>query len=160
LAASVPPDKLSPLEPGVAVGVPPQVLVRPFGVAITSPAGKLSVNANPFNDMVLFGLVMLIVSDVVSFNGILVVPNCLVTVCGATQFRVRVCLVWAVPPLVELTVRVVFVTPPACVPVTFTTTTQVVPGVAMLPPVRLMLVVFVAAVTVPPQELVTPGVDA
>src|ERR1051326_1168134 len=34
------------------------------------------------------------------------------------------------------------------------------PGVAMLPPVRLMLVELAAAVTVPPQLLVTPGVDA
>src|SRR5215471_13249554 len=30
----------------------------------------------------------------------------------------------------------------------------------MLPPVKLMLVLFAAAVTVPPQELVTPGVLA
>jgi hypothetical protein len=160
LAASVPPDRLSPLEPGVAVGVPPQVLVRPFGVAITSPAGKLSVNANPFNDMVLFGLVMLIVSDVVPFSGILLAPKLLVTVCGATTVSVAVLLVAPVPPFVELTAPVVFVTTPACVPVTFTTTVHVVPGVAMLPPVRLMLVEFAAAVTVPPQEFVTPGVDA
>ncbi len=37
---------------------------------------------------------------------------------------------------------------------------QVLPGVAMLPPVRVMLVVFAAAVTVPPQVLLTPGVEA
>src|SRR5215471_19251916 len=37
---------------------------------------------------------------------------------------------------------------------------QVAPGVAMLPPVKLMLVELAAAVTVPPQLLVTPGVDA
>src|SRR6185437_16014769 len=43
---------------------------------------------------------------------------------------------------------------------TFTTTVQVVPGVAIDPPVRLMLVELAAAVTVPPQLLVTPGVEA
>src|SRR5215472_13801939 len=37
---------------------------------------------------------------------------------------------------------------------------QLVPGVAMLPPVRLMLVVFAVATTVPLQVFVTPGVLA
>jgi hypothetical protein len=62
--------------------------------------------------------------------------------------------------LVELTAPVVLVTVPDCVPVTFTTIVHVAPGVPMLPPVRLMLVEFAAAVTVPPQLFVTPGVDA
>jgi hypothetical protein len=65
-----------------------------------------------------------------------------------------------VPPFVELTAPVVFDTVPDCVPVTLTTIVQLVPGVAMLPPVRLMLVLFAAAVTVPPQVLLTPGVLA
>src|SRR5262249_7657279 len=73
---------------------------------------------------------------------------------------VAVLLVAPVPPLVELTAPVVFVTVPDCVPVTFTTIVQVAPGVAMLPPVRLMLVLFAAAVTVPPHVLLTPGVLA
>src|SRR5579859_435792 len=74
--------------------------------------------------------------------------------------NVAVLLVAPVPPLVELIAPVVLVTIPDCVPVTFTTIVHVAPGVAMLPPVRLMLVEFAAAVTVPPQLLVTPGVDA
>jgi hypothetical protein len=41
-----------------------------------------------------------------------------------------------------------------------TTIVHVAPGVAMLPPVRLILVLFAAAVTVPPQVLLTPGVLA
>src|SRR5437588_10901344 len=73
---------------------------------------------------------------------------------------VAVLLVAPVPPVVELTAPVVLVTVPDCVPVTFTTIVQVAPGVAILPPVRLMLVEFAAAVTVPPQLFVTPGVDA
>src|SRR5437660_6436005 len=79
---------------------------------------------------------------------------------GLATINVAVLLVAPVPPLVELTAPVVLVTVPDCVPVTFTTIVQVAPGVAMLPPVRLMLVELAAAVTVPPQLLVTPGVDA
>lgn len=45
-------------------------------------------------------------------------------------------------------------------PVTLTTIVQVAPGVAIDPPVRLMLVELAAAVTVPPQVLLTPGVEA
>jgi hypothetical protein len=86
--------------------------------------------------------------------------NTLAATGGATTVRFAVLLVAPVPPLVELTAPVVLVTVPAWVPVTFTLTVQVDPGVAMLPPVRLMLVELAAAVTVPPQELVTPGVDA
>src|SRR5260370_19921646 len=47
LNASVPPDSLTVPEPATAVAVPPQQLVRPFGVATTRPAGKLSVYAPP-----------------------------------------------------------------------------------------------------------------
>jgi hypothetical protein len=160
LAASVPPERLSAPEPAVAVAVPPQVLFRLFGVAITNPAGKLSVNDSPVRLTFVFGFVMLIVSEVVPFSGILAAPNCLVTFAGEATIRVAVLLVAPVPPLVELTAPVVLVTVPDCVPVTFTTIVQVLPGVAMLPPVRLMLVELAAAVTVPPQELVTPGVEA
>ncbi len=160
LAATVPPDRLTVPEPAVAVAVPPQVLLR-FGVEATiSPAGRPSVNDSPVSDTLLLGLVMLMVNNVVPFNGILVGANVLVTVAGEATISVAVLLVAPVPPLVELTAPVVLVTVPDCVPVTFTTIVQVAPGVAMLPPVRLMLVEFAAAVTVPPQLLVTPGVDA
>jgi len=158
LAATVPPDKLKLPEPAVAVAVPPQLFVKPLGVAITSPAGRLSVNANPVRLTPLFGLVMLMVSDVVPFNGILAAPKLLVTVAGEATISVAVLLVAPVPPLVELTALVVFVTVPETVPVTFTTTVQVAPGVAIDPPDKLIEVEFAAAVTVPPQLLVTPGV--
>jgi len=160
LEATVPPDRLTEPEPAVAVAVPPQVLLR-FGVEATiSPAGRLSVNDNPVSETLLLGLVMLMVNNVVPFNGIFVGANVLVTVAGEATINVAVLLVAPVPPLVELTAPVVLVTVPDCVPVTFTTIVQVAPGVAMLPPVRLMLVELAAAVTVPPQLLVTPGVDA
>ena len=160
LEATVPPERLSELEPAVAVAVPLQVLFR-FGVAaITSPAGRVSVNDSPVRLTFVFGLLMLMVSDVVPFSGILLAPKLLVTLAGEATIRVAVLLVAPVPPLVELIAPVVLVTVPDCVPVTFTTIVQVAPGVAIDPPVRLMLVELAAAVTVPPQELVTPGVDA
>src|SRR5262249_45693087 len=96
------------------------------------------------------------------FSGILVGANVLVTVAGAATVSVAVLLVAPVPPLVELTAPVVLGRLlPDCVPVTLTTMVQVPPGVAMLPPTRLILVVVAAAVTVPPLQLpVTPGVEA
>src|SRR5215831_2057775 len=60
LDARVPPDRLTELAPPVAVAVPPHVLLR-FGVEATnSPAGRLSVNANPLRVALLFALLMLI----------------------------------------------------------------------------------------------------
>jgi hypothetical protein len=49
LAATVPPVKVTEPLPATAVRVPPQVLVRPFGVATMSPKGSRSVNARPVN---------------------------------------------------------------------------------------------------------------
>src|ERR1041385_1029073 len=97
---------------------------------------------------------------VVPFNGMLAAPNVLVMDGGEATISVAVLLVAPVPPLVELIAPVVLVTVPDCVPVTFTTIVQVAPGVAIDPPVRLMLVELAAAVTVPPQVLLTPGVEA
>src|SRR5580658_7768615 len=45
--AIVPVAKVMEPEPAVAVTVPPQVLVKAFGVETTIPAGKVSVKATP-----------------------------------------------------------------------------------------------------------------
>src|SRR5262245_38115558 len=59
--ASVPPLRLIELEPAVAVIVPPpQLPVNPFGVLTTTPVGKVSMNATPFNGTV-FALGLVIV---------------------------------------------------------------------------------------------------
>src|SRR5436305_3173201 len=160
LAASVPPERRMWPEPAAAVEVPPQLLARPLGVATTSPAGRESVNATPVRASDVLGLLMLRVNEVLAFSRMLAAPKPLVIVGGVATLSVAVLLVAPVPPLVELTAPVVLVTVPDCVPVTFTTIVHVLPGVAMLPPVRLMLVELAAAVTVPPQVLLTPGVDA
>src|SRR5579863_6393679 len=58
LIAIEPPARLIVPEPGVAVAIPPQVEVRPLGVATTSPAGSASVNATPVSAAKLFGFVI------------------------------------------------------------------------------------------------------
>jgi len=45
--AMVPPVSEMLVLPAVAVAVPPQLSVRPFGVAMTKPAGSASVKATP-----------------------------------------------------------------------------------------------------------------
>jgi hypothetical protein len=56
LAAKVAPERLTTPVVCVAVIVPPpQLPVSPFGVATTSPDGKLSVKLTPFSPTVVFG---------------------------------------------------------------------------------------------------------
>lgn len=55
LAANVPADRLTEDDPAAAVAVPPQVLVKLGVPATTSPAGRLSVNANPVRVTPVFG---------------------------------------------------------------------------------------------------------
>jgi hypothetical protein len=118
LAASVPPDKLTLVEPATAVAVPPQVLADPFGVAITSPAGNVSVKPIPVSDTDAFGLPILIVSDVPPFNAIVAAPNTFAIV-GGPRTVTDAFAVFPAPAVVELTVTLLFFTPLA-VPVTFT----------------------------------------
>ena len=57
--------------PAVAVAVPPQLFVNPFGVATTSPAGNVSVNATPASGSgFAAGLVMVKVNVLFVFNAI------------------------------------------------------------------------------------------
>src|SRR5216684_7375709 len=134
LMARVPADKLKEPAPATAVVVPPQVLVKPLGVATTSPAGRLSVNASPVSGMVLAGgLVMLKVRLADPFNGMLAAPKLLVIVGGVATAKLAVAVL-PVPPLVELTFPVVLVKFPEAVPVTVTLIVQVLLA-ATVPPV-------------------------
>lgn len=108
LAASVPAERLTLDEPAVAVAVPPHVLLRLGVEAMTNPAGKLSVNAMPLSATFVFGLVMLNVSDVVPFTGMLAAPKVLAMAGGEATVRFAVAVL-PVPPLVEVTAPVVFV---------------------------------------------------
>ncbi len=81
-AANVPPERATEDDPAVAVAVPPQLLLRPDGVATTRPAGKLSVNARPVKLEAVLLLVMVKVSDVVPFNGMVAAPKAFVMAGG------------------------------------------------------------------------------
>ena len=80
--ARLAPDKLMEPDPATAVGVVLQVLVKPLGVATIRPAGRLSVNAIPFNVRLALVLETVKVSDVVPFSGIVVAPKALAIVGG------------------------------------------------------------------------------
>jgi hypothetical protein len=108
LAAIVPALRVIEPEPAVAVTVPLQVLLSPFGVATTRPAGRVSVKATPLSATPVLGLVMVNVSDVVPFSGMLAAPNALAIDGGAATVKLAVAVL-PVPPLVEVTLPVVFV---------------------------------------------------
>ena len=159
LEAMVPLDRLTVPAPAPAVSVPPQVLVAPGVAATVRPAGSVSENAIPVRVTAVLGFEMLKLRVVVPPSGTVAAAKDLVIEGGLATDNMAVLLVVPVPPLVELTAPVVLDTWPCWVPVTFTTSVQVLPC-AMLPPDRLMEVEFAAAVTVPLQVLVRPGVAA
>jgi hypothetical protein len=88
-------------DPGVAVAVPPQVLLRFAVGATTRPAGSASVNANPLKAKAL-GFWILKVRLVMPFSGIEAEPNALVMLGGVATVRLADAML-PVPPLVELT---------------------------------------------------------
>jgi hypothetical protein len=109
----------SAMFPGaVVVNVPPHTV--DVELPTVRPVGNTSVNATPASGTVLAaGLVIVKVSEVAAFNGMLVGLNALAIEGGATTVRFAVA-VFPVPPLVELTAPVVLVNDPAVVPVTVT----------------------------------------
>src|SRR5438876_467062 len=109
LAARVAPVRLTEPEPAAAVIVPPpQEPVRPLGVATTKPAGRVSVNATPVRARVVLGLLMVKVSEVVALSTMLAAPNALLIVGGFATVRFADAVL-PVPPLVDVTLPVVFV---------------------------------------------------
>ena len=108
LEARVPAARLTLDEPAAAVAVPAQVLLRLGVGATTNPAGRLSVNASPVSARLVFGLLMVNVSEVVPFSGMLAAPKALVI--DADEATVRFAeAVLPVPPFVDVTLPVVFV---------------------------------------------------
>lgn len=132
LAAIVPPLRLITFVPAVAVIVPPpQVPVRPLGVEITKPAGSVSLKPTPVSVVVVFGLLMVKLSEVEPFSGMLAAPNALMMTGGATTVM-EALEVLPMPPFVELACTLLFFTP-AVVPWTFTETVQLAPGASDAP---------------------------
>ena len=119
LPARVPAERLTVVAPAVAVAVPPQVFESAGVLATTKPAGRLSVNARPVRASVVFGLVMVKVSEVVPFAEIEEAPKALVMEGGVATERFAVAVL-PVPPLVEVTAPVVLVYWPEAGPVVVT----------------------------------------
>jgi len=150
LAASVAPDRLITVVFCVAVIVPVHVLLRPLGVEIIRPAGKVSLNPIPVSMAEAFGLLRLKLSDVMPFKGMLAAPKPLLMV-GGDRTVTEAFEVLPVPPSVELTVTLLFLVP-AVVPCTFTETMHEALD-AKVPPERLTEPDPAVAVAVPPQLL-------
>ena len=150
LPANVAPDRLITVVLCVAVIVPPpQDPVRPLGVEMTRPEGKVSLNPTPVS-VVPLGLLMVKLRLVVPFKGMLAAPNALAIAGGPTTV-IEAFEVLPTPPSVELTVTLLFLTP-VVVPWILTETVHDPPA-ASVPPARLTEPEPLTAVAVPPQVL-------
>src|ERR1700730_6776890 len=119
LAGMLPPDKLTLLEPAVAVIVPPpHEPARPLGVATIIPPGNASVKATPLSATVLTWA-MVKLRLVVPFMGIRPAPKVWV-IEGGTSTVTLAAAVPPVPPSTDVTVPVVLFCTPLAVPVTLT----------------------------------------
>jgi hypothetical protein len=109
LGASVAPPSDAEAAPGTAVAVPEHVLARLEGVAMTNPAGKLSVKARPVSGIVFEDGFAIVNERLVDpLTGIVAAPNALAIVGGAATVRFALAVL-PVPPLVEVTAPVVLV---------------------------------------------------
>ena len=108
-AASVAPDKLTELLPATAVCVPLHVLVKPFGVVTTRPAGRESVKPMPVRataPAAVFAMLNVKLVDVLS--GIVAAPNDFAIDGGGATVNSAVAVL-PLPPLVEDTLPVTLV---------------------------------------------------
>lgn len=111
LAAMVPPLRLMALLPAAALIVPlPHEPARPFGVATTRPAGRVSLKPTPVSAVATLGSVMVKLRLVVPFSGMLAAPKALTMVGGPTTVS-DAFDVLPVPASVEVTLTLLFFTP-------------------------------------------------
>lgn len=153
--------KLIELEPPAGAKVLPvqPVVLATTGLATTKPLGKVSLKFTPVRVVLPDGLAIVMVKVEFALGATIVGEKVFVTVGAA--FTVKFAdAVNPVPPLVELTVPVVFVTAPIVLSVTLTEIVQFVPGVDVAPPLRFSTVSVGFGVNVPPQLFVTLGTDA
>lgn len=158
-AATEPPlsDRL-PLE-AAAVAVPPQLFTSAFGVEMTIPDGRTSLNEIPVNASVLTaGLVIVKLREVVPPTARLVAAKDCDIAGGVATVRTAVAVL-PVPALLELTALLLFVKLPDAVAVTLSASVQLLP-VATVPPLRVIAPVAASAVAIPPQLFASPlGVE-
>lgn len=101
-ALSATPDRLTTLVACVAVIVPPpQEPLKPLGVEMIRPAGKVSLKPTPVSPTVVFTLLMVKLSEVEPLSGMLDAANELLIVGGATTVMLALEML-PVPPSVEL----------------------------------------------------------
>src|SRR5713101_965372 len=132
-----------------------QVPAKPLGVAMTSPAGRLSVNPR-LSRFAPLGLLMVKVRLVLAPMATVAAPKALARVGGMSTFRLSVAV--APGPLsLEEMAPVVFTFRPGVVPRTKTVMSQVVLAPARETPDKLTEPDPATAVNVPPQLLTTPG---
>src|SRR5215470_16216438 len=120
LGAIEPPLKLSVVSPAFGANVPPQEVLAPGVAATCNPDGSASVNPTPLSVVVLFGFIIVNVSVVVPFSGMVGEPNPLLIEGGPTTVSVAVLLVEPAPLSVELITPVLLLYTPVCAPVTVT----------------------------------------
>jgi hypothetical protein len=122
----------------------------------TRPAGKLSVKPTPVNEVPVFGLLTVRVRLVPPFSGIVAAPNDFLIEGGVARTITLAVAVLPVPPLVDVTVTELFLTPGE-VPVTLRLIRHPVSAPMSVPPLKLTLLPPGAAVTVlPVQGLTSP----
>ena len=80
---------------------PPHEPIRPFGVEITSPVGKMSLKPTPVSVVVVLLFWMVNESEVLPFSGIEAAPNAFMITGGAVTVRLAFDVL-PVPPSVEL----------------------------------------------------------
>jgi hypothetical protein len=131
-----------------------QLPVTLLGVATTRPLGNGSVKARLDRVVVLFGLLMLKVSEVVPLTGMLAAPKAFARVGGATTVSVAEAVL-PVPPFVDVTALVVFRNCPAVVAVTATLKVQLALA-AMVAPDREIVLLPLVERGVPPQTVLVP----
>lgn len=111
----------------VIVGSPQPLLVKPLlELATVKPTGSVSLNPTPLKPLPLLGLVMVKVRLVELPTPMMAAPKALVIKGGAATTRVAIAVL-PVPPLVEVTMTLLFMVP-TVVPVTFNEKVQLPPG--------------------------------
>src|SRR5262249_38145124 len=153
--AKLPPVKLTTDELATAViTAPPQEPINPFGVAMTNPAGSVSVNATPVRVVKIFGLEIVKFRPILLFRGIVAAPNEIVIDGGLMTSRLAEGTL-PVPASLELTEAVASVCKPSLTAFTLTEKEQFELPFSVRPE---RLIVFDPAVAVmnPPQEPLIP----
>src|SRR5262249_58638560 len=134
---------------------PPQTVELPLGTV--RPAGNVSVNATPVNAVVVFGFVMVNVSTLVPFSGMVDASNDFIIDGGPTTVSCTGPLLPPAPLSFELMLPVVLLQTPVVEPVTVTMNEQLPPP-ASVPPLKLIRFGEVVETMPPPQAAVGPEV--